>query len=114
MTSAPGWIEALSSTTPASHRFSLASRIAIVAPTEWPTSVSRSVDADGVPQRGQRRGGIVGLLLEAGREVIAGRPADTALIEAKRSDTTGDERRGESVGDVQDLSRHVRVAVERA
>ena len=64
-------------------------------------------------QRVECTAGIGGLVGQARREVLAARLADAALVEAQRGDTARGQAGGKRVGDVEALSRHVRVTVER-
>ncbi len=57
--------------------------------------------------------GIACLVLEAGREVVALRLSDAALVEPERRQAAFRQSRGEHVRDVQRLPGHVRVAIER-
>lgn len=107
--------DALSRTTPASCVSLLASLIAIVAAARVADEGhALRVDSRDRTQRVERCRGVRRLAIEAHREEVAARLADSALVEAQRRDTTSRQRRRERVPDVEHLLRHVRVAVERS
>ena len=85
-----------------------------MAPTEWPITATRTGGLGARPQRLQGAAGIGGLVGQARGQVLTARQADATLVVAQRGDAAGGQTRGQRLGDVEALPRHVRVTVERA
>ena len=74
---------------------------------------SLRVDSLHAAKREQCRGRVVGLPVEARREVLTLRLTNATLVESERGDATLGEAVGKRGGNVERLAGHVRVAVER-
>ncbi len=74
---------------------------------------SRRIDPERIANDEKRGRRVLGLPVEARREVVAVRLADASLVESERRHASRGEAVGEGRGDVEPLTAHVRVSVER-